>query len=96
MAFHTIPVNVTGGTHQSRSRPLSSQRTVNLYQQFNESDKDPFTLHSFPGQKLVSEIDDAADRNGHVMNEQQYSVVGETLYKISSTGVHTAKGFRHR
>ena len=39
MAFQTVPFNIIGGTYENRSRPLSSQRTVNMYQQINEKGK---------------------------------------------------------
>ena len=54
--FQTVPYNFIGGTYQSRSRPVSSQRTVNMYQQVNPAGKDQFVLYSFPGQKFISEV----------------------------------------
>mgnify|MGYP003636204000 CR=1 FL=1 len=92
MAFQTVPFNVVGGTYESRSKPISDQHTVNMYITVNEKGKDPISLQSFPGQKLVSSVDGAVDRGRHNMNEVAYSVVDDTLYSINSAGVHSAVG----
>ena len=90
--FQTYPINITGPTYQSRSKPLSSQLTVNMYQQFAEGGKDKFTLHSFPGQKFISQVDEQVDRNVHRMVEVLYRVVDNTLYQVDANGVHKSKG----
>lgn len=92
MTFTTIPINVTGPTYESRSRPLSSQLTMNMYQQFAEGGKDKFVLHSFPGQKLISSIDGTVDRGQHRMKEVQFKVIDLTLYRVSEDGTHTDLG----
>ena len=92
MPFQTIPFNVVGGTYQSRSRPLSSQRTVNLFVQVNEKGKDPSSMPSFPGQKAFSSTDDGLERHTHRMNEIAYRVVGEKLYKVNALGIHVELG----
>ena len=93
MAFQTVPFNIVGGTYENRSRPLSSQRTVNMYQQVNEKGKDPASLNSFPGQKLISSIDGTLDRNQHRLNnDQQIQVLDRTLYTVDSTGFRVARG----
>jgi len=92
MTFTTVPINITGPTYQSRSRPLSSQLTVNMYQQFAEGGKDKFVLHSFPGQKLISSVVGTVDRGQHRMKEVQFKVVDKTLYQVDSAGVHVSKG----
>jgi hypothetical protein len=91
MTFQTIPVNVTGPSYQSRSRPLSSQRTQNWYQQFNESGKDPYVLLPFPGLKSLGNAD-GDDRGFHRMSEVLYQVKDTSLYSIDKNGVHTLKG----
>lgn len=92
MTFQTVPINVTGPSYQSRSRPLSSQRTVNFYQQITEKGKDKFTLFSFPGQKNINNSIVGLDRNQHQMNEIQYRVVSQKLFQVDRTGNHTEKG----
>lgn len=92
MPFKTIPFNIVGGTHENRSRPVSTQRTTNMYLQVNEYGKDPTSLQSFPGQRLVSQVPDEPDRNAHIMSEVAYRVVGGALYEIDKQGVHFVKG----
>ena len=91
MTFQTIPVNVTGPSYQSRSRPLSSQRTQNWYQQFSDQGKESYVLMPFPGLKLVGNAA-GSDRGFHRMAEILYQVKGTSLYEISSNGTHTLRG----
>lgn len=92
MTFKTVPINITGPTYQSRSRPLSSQLTSNMYHQFAEGGKDKYTLHSFPGQSLISSVTGTVDRGQHRMSEVQYKVVDNTLYSVDAAGAHTSRG----
>lgn len=90
--FSTVPYNFTGGTYQNRSRPVSAQRTINMYQQLNELGKDAFVLYSFPGQLLVSTVADGEDRGMHDMDTVLYRIVGNSLFSVDSSGVHTNRG----
>ena len=91
MTFQTIPVNVTGPSYQSRSRPLSSQKTQNWYQQFNEQGKENYVLLPFPGLKFLGGST-GQDRGFHRMAEILYQVKDESLYKIDKDGVQTLLG----
>ena len=91
MSFQTAPIDVVGPSYQSRSRPLSSQSTINFYQEFDESGKTPTVLHSWPGELLIGSVT-GADRGQHVMAGVRYRVAGTSLYKIESTGAHTDLG----
>jgi len=91
MTFQTIPVNVTGPSYQSRSKPLSSQVTQNWYQQFNESGKDPYVLLPFPGLKSLGN-EEGDDRGFHRMKEVLYQVKGTQLFSIDKNGAHDLKG----
>jgi len=86
-----IPLNITGGSYESRTRPLSSQRTLNWYPMVVEAGKDQFVLHSYPGLRLISQSG-STDRGMTVMAETLYRVSGTTLYSVNSAGVHTALG----
>lgn len=90
--FQTIPFNIVGGTHENRSRPISTQRTTNMYLQVNEYGKDPTSLQSFPGQLLKSTVPETLDRNAQIMSEIAYRVVDNVLYEVDSLGVHFSKG----
>jgi len=91
MPFVTAPINVTGPSYQSRSKPLSSQQTKNWYQQYSESGKDKYVLMPFPGLKALGNAE-GDDRGFHRMNEILYQVKGESLYEIDRLGVHTLRG----
>jgi hypothetical protein len=85
MTFTTVPVQITGASYQSRSRPLSSQRTVNWYQQASNQAKEPFVLMPFPG-LLFNAEDPGADRGFHRIGETLYQVKGESLYFVGTNG----------
>ena len=91
MAFQTVPLNITGPSYQSRSKPLSSQQTKNWYQQFSESGKDKYVLMPFPG---LPSLGNAAgkDRGFHRMAEVLYQIKGTSLYEIDKLGAHTLRG----
>ena len=91
MTFQTIPVQVTGPSYQSRSKPLSSQVTQNWYQQISQQGKEDFVLLPFPGLKFKS-TQPGLDRGFNRMAEVLYQVKGTSLYEISSAGVHTLRG----
>jgi len=91
MPFVTLPINVTGPSYQSRSKPLSSQQTKNWYQQYSEGGKDPYVLMPFPGLRALSN-EEGLDRGFHRMAEVLYQVKGDSLYEISKLGVHTLRG----
>jgi hypothetical protein len=92
MAYKTVPFNVVGGSHSKQSRPLSSQRTINLYPDYDEAGKDNFVLHSWAGQKLIGEVTGLLDRGMHRMNEVLYRVIDNTLYSVNKYGTHTSIG----
>ncbi len=87
-----IPINVTGPSYQSRSRPLSSQQTKNWYQQIVEEGKDNYVLHSFPGLKSFGSVSAGVDRGMRNFGEIGYRIVGTTLYSFNSSGTHTTIG----
>jgi hypothetical protein len=91
MAFQTVPVNTTGPSYQSRSKPLSSQVTQNWYQQFSDQGKEQFVLLPFPGLKSINKTV-GLDRGFHRMAEVLYQVKGGGLYSIDKLGEHTLLG----
>jgi hypothetical protein len=85
MTFTTVPVQITGASYQSRSRPLSSQGTVNWYQEASKQAKEPFVLMPFPG--LLPLVNTSgADRGLHRMKETIYHVKGQTLSFVGING----------
>ena len=92
MSFKTVPLNITGPSYQSRSKPLSSQRTVNWYQQLSDGGKEKYVLLPFPGLKELGSSVEQVDRGFWRMAETLYQVKGTTLYRIDSRGTHTDLG----
>lgn len=92
MTYRTVPVNVTGPSYQDRSRPVSSQKTLNLYHEYIEEGQGKYILHSFPGWSLLGGTgttgDSAVGRGATVMANVLYRVVGSLLYSVDSAGVH--------
>ena len=93
MTFRLFPYQVTGPSYQSRSKPLSSQRTVNFYPQFSDEGKDQFVLMPFPGLKRAGDYNSSeADRGLTRIKESLYQVKGESIYFITKVGAHTSVG----
>lgn len=90
--FQTIPFNIVGGTHESRTRSVSVQNTTNMYLQLNEYSDKQASLQSWYGQQLVAKVNENNERGVHVMDEIVYRVVDEILYKVDKTGNHENKG----
>jgi hypothetical protein len=91
MTFQTLPVQITGGSYLSQSKPLSSQQTINFYPKSTPLAKEKFVLFSFPGLKL-SGTSTGIDRGFHRMAETLYQVKGQSLFRIAKDGAHTSLG----
>ncbi len=93
MSFQRFPINVFGGSYESRSKPLSSQYTQNLIPFAVDQGKERFVLHQYWGSKEFGDSGVVkADRGAHQMAEEAYRVLGETLYKVNQFGTHTSLG----
>ncbi|MCH9712621.1 MAG: hypothetical protein K0U20_08375 [Proteobacteria bacterium] len=93
MTYTTVPFNPAGASYQSRSKPLSSQQTINWIPQFNEQGKEQFVLMPFPGLKQTGSFNTPLTNRGMWrMAERQYQVKGQSLYRISASGAHTLLG----
>jgi hypothetical protein len=91
MTFQTLPVQITGGSYLSQSKPLSSQQTINFYPKSTPLAKEKFVMFSFPGLKL-SGTSAGIDRGFHRMSEELYQVKGQSLFRIAKDGAHTSLG----
>jgi hypothetical protein len=91
MPFQTVPINVAGPSSEHRDNSLSSQFTQNFFPEVLPGGKSEYTIQSFPGQSLDGATT-GADRGEWEMQNIGYRVAGNTLYEISSTGTHTARG----
>ncbi len=91
MPFITVPINITGPSYKSRSKPLSSQQTKNWYHQLDQKGKVEYVLMPFPGLKAIGN-ETGVDRGFHRMAEILYQVKGTSLYEIDKFGNHTLRG----
>lgn len=81
-------LNVTGPSSQSRSKFLSSKKTLNLYP---ENTPDGFVLNSFPGLAAFS-TGNGPCRGAHEHLNVLYQVSGGNLYTVDSAGARTNRG----
>ncbi len=88
-----IPLNITGGSYQSRSLPLSAQTTRNFYPELQDelATKEKYVLQPFPGY-LSFGSDSGADRGMLEHKGVLYKVSGINLHTVTSAGVHTSVG----
>ena len=87
-----LPVNLTGGSYESRSVPLSAQRSVNFYPELQSTGaQSPYTLMPTPGYTLFG-TQTGADRGMLYHKGVLYKVSGTSLYSVSSVGTHTSLG----
>ena len=90
-----IPINITGQSNTSRSRPLSAQVTQNFYAEIadNESVKSPYVLMPFFGLKRFGGSPGPGLGRGLLEhNGVLYRVSGTKLYSVDTIGVHTELG----
>ncbi|MGB1192309.1 MAG: hypothetical protein ACPG3T_05260, partial [Pseudomonadales bacterium] len=93
--FKAVTYPLAGGSYQSRSEPLSQQRTLNMYPEPVQSGRADLVLQSWPGLKLWSSgVDGEVDRGFlcGLFSGLAYKVSGDKLYSITSTGVQTEVG----
>ncbi len=90
--FNKIPINATGPSYQSRSKPLSSQQTKNFYHQVVEEGKEQYVLYSFPGLSNKGSVSAGDDRGTRNALGKAFRIVGDILYSFTATGIHTEIG----
>ena len=89
-----VPINITGGTYQHKSRPLTTQLTRNFWPQVQGTQKarSDYILQSFYGLTLFKEQTGTADRGMLANQGKLYKVTDTTLFQVSNLGVHTSLG----
>jgi hypothetical protein len=87
-----VEINITGGTYEHRSRPLSAQVTRNFWPQAQEgAGTSEYILETFPGLASFS-AGSGADRGMFEHKGVPYKVTGTTLASINSAGTRTTLG----
>ena len=91
-----VPLNITGGSYQSRSRPLSAQVTRNFYPELQDSPstQERYVLQSFPGYKVFGTpgSSNSVDRGMLFHQGVLHKISGINLYTVDSSGAHTLRG----
>lgn len=89
-----VPINLTGGSYEHKSRLLSKQVTRNFWPQLQGTKKgrSEYILQSFYGLKTFATQAGSADR-GMLQNQGKlYKITDTTLYEVSSSGTYTTLG----
>lgn len=89
-----VPINITGGSYEHKSRPLTNQRTRNWWPQLQATDKgrSKYLLQSFYGLKTFKASAGTSDRGMLVNRGVLYKVTDTSLYTVNSVGAHTLLG----
>lgn len=78
-----LPLPFTGGFYLSRSKPLSSQRCINWYPNYSDSNAlNPENLFHCSGLRELTTTGSGINRGMFVMNNKLFSVNGDRLYRI--------------
>lgn len=84
-----------GGAYEGRSKSLNAQQSINLFPVLdqNEESKSVIAMYNTPGLTVFSEpATSAIVRSLHVMRDNLYAVVGNTVYEIDTDGVAVSLG----
>lgn len=89
-----VPINITGGYYEHKSRPLTKQFTRNFWPQLigTKKTRSEYILQSFYGLKIFKEQAGNKDRGMLTNKGILYKITDNTLYQVSSAGTHTALG----
>lgn len=94
--FKRIPLNVAGGSDETRSRAVSIATLKNWYPEASPSGVSAAALMPFPALTVVSNATNAdtfyADRGMYVFNGVWYAIKGTYLYKIGPDFAPTVIG----
>ena len=90
--FKRVPLNVVGGSNETRSRALSISKLVNWYPEATPAGVTDAALMPFPGLTAVAYSDSGVDRGSHVFNDVTYFVRGNYLYRLNSSFTVTQIG----
>lgn len=82
--YQTVNLPISGQSYQSRTIPISSQRSLNMYPEATQGGISPLVMHSWPGLALIdTNFQDDAIFGCYVFNGTFYAVSGTELRKYS-------------
>ena len=86
--YKRVPLNVAGGSNETRSRSVSVARLVNWYPEATQAGVSDATLMPWPGITRIADITDYesayTDRGMHVFKGITYLVKGFHLYRLNA------------
>lgn len=85
---------IAGGSYSDKSKPLSQQRTLNMYPEQTQNGRTDVVLKSWPGLKPWVDGVGGADRGVYKRTflSKVWQVAGTSLYSIDSSGTRTTVG----
>jgi len=93
MTIQSYKINFAKQFYKTDSLPLSSQRVVNMYAEFNDDTRSEISLFSSPGLRQVLTFDESLPVYAmQVMGNFLYAVVGTSLYQIDADLNKVLKG----
>jgi len=87
-----VEINFAGGAYETFSKPLNAQECVNMFAHLDhEGGVTKMALRNTPGLRAWCTTDTFAEVRGlHVMSNNLFAVVGNTVYQIDTSGNATA------
>lgn len=91
-AYQTVPLRVVGPTDMNKSQQVNSALTKGWYPEITEDGRAESALLPWPGSTLFGASPENLDRGLHVFKDELYSVLNNSLYKVSAFGAYTKIG----
>lgn len=90
--FQEVPIRVVGDTAQNRSVMANNALTKNWYPEATPDGRSGAVLQPWWGLSAFGTATETEYRGSHVFNDVLYTVNGQNLYRVSSTGTYTSIG----
>lgn len=94
-SFNAIEYPLAGGSYKDASKPLSQQRTLNMYLEVTNAGRVGAVLKSWRGLNLLEAKTDLGSDRGIYKNLFKgfaYQVAGSTLYRFDQTFIRASLG----
>ena len=86
-----VNLPLSGQDYRHGNKTLSGQIAQNWYLEANPGARNEFSMRPTPGLKNFCLLE-GADRGGHVFNEEQFYVNGNSLYEVAVDGTFINHG----
>lgn len=85
------PIPILSKAYEGYTATNSVESRINCFPELGDG-KTVSKIFGVPGKKLFSDINSNRSRGQYVFNSLLYTVMGSTLYEVSTTGVATSRG----